>query len=174
MANRFITLALVAMVGVILALAHSIYKSAKNGKKDPLANLEIWSYQPVNQLLSRREFLFFQALEQYLAPGFRVFPKMRLASFVVPSEDSNFYQQFRSRIGRKYVDFLVVDAERLRIVAALEYDEPSLDNDKTPEKVADMERILDGADIRLFRYADRQDLFEEEDFAELNSYLASR
>ena len=34
-----------------------------------------------------------------------------------------------------------------------------------------MERILDGADVRLFRFEDRQDLFEEADFEELNSFL---
>ncbi|MBR5429650.1 MAG: DUF2726 domain-containing protein [Firmicutes bacterium] len=173
MGNRIISLALVVMVGVIIALASSIFTSSKKAKKDPLANLDIWSYKPVDQLLSRREFLFFRALEQYLAAGYRVFPKVRLTSFVAADPDSNMYEQFRARIGRKYVDFLIVDAERLRVAAAVEYDENGLDNDKTPEKVKDMERILDGADIRLFRFPDQQDLFTEEDFAELNGFLTS-
>ena len=173
MANRLISLALVVMVGAIIALSTSILGSKKKAQKDPLAGVDIWSYDKADQLLSRREFLFFQALEQYLAPGFRVFPKVRLTSFVAASRDSNLYEQYRSRIGRKYVDFLVVDRDRLRIFAALEYDEAGIDNDKTPEKVADMERILDGADIRLFRYPDKQDLFTEEDFAELNSFLTA-
>ncbi|MBQ1343482.1 MAG: DUF2726 domain-containing protein [Firmicutes bacterium] len=171
MGGRLLSVALVVMVGIIIALTSSIFSSAKKAKKDPLAELEIWSYETVDQLLSKREFLFFQALEKYLAPGYRVFPKVRLMSFVRPSEDTNLYQQFRSRIGRKYVDFLIVDDERLRVKAAIEYDEKDMDSDKTPDKVKDMERILDGADVHLFRFEDRQDLFEEEDFAELNSFL---
>lgn len=173
MGSKLISVALIIMVGVILALSTSIFSSARKAKKDPLADVEIWAYNAVDQLLSRREYLFFQALEQYLADGFRVFPKVRLASFVSPSEDSNMYEQFRSRIGRKYVDFLIVDEERLRIAAAVEYDDRSLDNDKTPEKVRDMERILDGADVRVFHFEDRQDLFEEQDFAELNGFLTA-
>ena len=123
MGGRLLSLALVVMVGIILALSTSILSSAKKAKKDPLANEEIWAYEAADQLLSRREFLFFQALEQYLAPGFRVFPKVRLMSFVTPSPDTNLFQHYRSRIGRKYVDFLIVDGERLRIKAAVEYDE---------------------------------------------------
>ena len=115
MGGRLLSVALVVMVGIIIALTSSIFSSAKKAKKDPLAELEIWSYDTVDQLLSKREFLFFQALEKYLAPGYRVFPKVRLMSFVRPSEDTNMYQQFRSRIGRKYVDFLIVDDERLRV-----------------------------------------------------------
>ncbi len=173
MGHRLIGLALVVMVGVILALSTSIFSSSKKAKKDPLAALEIWSYETFD-MFSRREYLFFRALEQHLAPGFRAFPKVRLAAFIRPSEDSNYYQQFRSRIGRKYVDYLIVDEERLRAAAVLEYDEADLDNERSPEKVRDMERILDGADVRLFRFADRQDLFEEADFEELNQYLTSR
>lgn len=171
MGGKLLSVALVVMVGIVLALTTSIFSSAKKAKNDPLAEVDIWAYRAADQLLSRREYLFFQALEQYLAQGFRVFPKVRLMSFVSAEQDSRLYEQFRSRIGRKYVDFLVVDAERLRVMAAVEYDDNALDNDKTPEKVRDMERILDGADIRLFRFADRQDLFEEEDFAELNRFL---
>ena len=174
MGNRLISLGLVIMLGVIIALTTSIFSSAKKAKQDPLANIELWAYEAADQLLTRREFLFFQALEQYLAPGFRVFPKVRLMSFVSASQDSNMYQQFRSRIGRKYVDFLIVDSERLKICAAVEYDDNVMDNDKTPEKVKDMERILDGADIRLFRFPDQQEQFEEEDFAELNQFLTGR
>lgn len=174
MANRLITLGLVIMVGVIIALTTSIFNSSKKAKQDPLANVEIWSYDAADQLLSRREFLFFQALEQFLAPGYRVFPKVRLHSFVAASQDSSHYEQFRARIGRKYVDFLIVDAERLRIAAAVEYDDNALDSDKTPEKVRDMERILDGADVRLFRFQDQQELFQEEDFQELNRFLTDK
>ena len=173
MGSKLISIALIIMLGVIVALSTSIFSSARKAKKDPLAEVEIWAYKAVDHLLSRREFLFFQALEQYLAEGFRVFPKVRLASFVSASEDSNMFEHFRSRIGRKYVDFLIVDDQRLRVVAAVEYDDNEMDRDKTPEKLRDMERILDGADVRVFHFEDQQDLFEENDFAELNSFLTA-
>ena len=40
------------------------------------------------------------------------------------------------------------------------------------EQPNDLSNILDGADVHLFRFEDRQDLFEEADFEELNSFLA--
>ena len=171
-ANKLITLGLVIMLGVVVALATSMFSSARKAKNNPIDQMDPWPFETVGQLLPKREFLFFQALEAYIDQNYRVFPRVRLWSFLGVSQGARYYDQFKARIGRKYVDFLVVDAERMRPVAAIEYDDGLLDNDKTADKVRDMERILDGANVMLFRFQDQAELFQAEDFAALNEYLA--
>ena len=172
LANRLITFALVIMLGVIIALTTSMFSAAKKAKNNPIDKMDPWPFEAVPQLLPKRELLFFRALEENLPAGFRALPRVRLMSFVGVSPGARYYDQFQARIGRRYVDFLIVDAEHLQPAAAIEYDDGLLDKDKTAEKVRDMERILDGANILLFRFPDKPDLFAAEDFTALNEFLS--
>ena len=82
--------------------------------------------EPVESLVTPAEQKFYQALDEAIDGRLMILSKVRLADLLSVTSESRSarYRIFRS-IASKHVDFVLVEAEDLRPLAAIELDDPT-------------------------------------------------
>lgn len=113
-------------------------------------------YKP-GPLMSRYELEFFSRLRSAL-PECEVFPQVPLSAFIridrKKAGRSYFQNSYRwqNRIGQQRVDFLICDRESMGVLAAVELDDPSHDNEEAEGRDQKKDKSLGDAGIRLLRW----------------------
>ena len=111
------------------------------------------AYQARPDFLSPAERSFFGVLEQILPVGFRVFAKPRLADVLEVSKGVSRRSRVGlfNRIAQKHVDFVLLDAATMRVVAGIELDDSS--HRRASAKVSDSfkDKAFAAASIPLLR-----------------------
>lgn len=118
---------LLAVVGVLRALERVFLRSRS-------------CYRSREFLLSQTERRFASALDAALPPGVRACPQVRLWDVIDAPRDSS-WRVATNRIRAKHVDFVLIETNTSRILAAVELDDRSHDREDRRER----DRFLDGA-----------------------------
>ena len=145
--QRLILLA-VAVVVVLAVLAILKAKLAGSGGKAGVYYLR-------KSLFTPAERSFLGVLEPALPPGVRVFGKVRLEDIfgVVKGLDASESQSARNRINRKHVDFLLVRANDLAPLAAIELDDSSHEEEDRQRRDAFVDSAFASAKLPLLHVA---------------------
>ena len=155
---------LLPLLFFLAIIGFNIYR-AKH-QHSPLDSLSQWPYQKRDNPLTPEETAFYHALWQYLDAGLTVFPKMRIQNLVYASPESRITYALLDKMKEKYLDFAICASESLQIVCVIEFDD-GVAPLKTANETADMERILSGAALTLYRF-EPQYAYSAADFAPIN------
>jgi very-short-patch-repair endonuclease len=142
---------LVATVGIFLlfVVALGVLASFVRRKKPT------FQYGLKDCIMTRAEHECYNALVAEMGEDYYFFPQVHLDSIIFPKgfRNDRFYA-FR-HINQKSVDFVACDKEQLRPLFALELDDKTHDRPERIERDKEVERILQGAGIRLIRIHNR-------------------
>lgn len=135
----------VGMIGVVVAVV-----VAAGRARTP-------RYAAQESLFSNAERMFFLVLDEALGSEYRVFTKVRLADLITPAGISGRKQWWNAfkRISSKHVDYVVVDRQRLGVVAVVELDDRSHQRADRRERDAFVNAAFAQAGIRLVRVPTR-------------------
>lgn len=117
-------------------------------------------YSLRKSFLSTREFAYLNVLKQAVGEHAKIYPKVRLPQILNhPGHDPQFRAHW-SRVQRRYVDFLVCDAD-LKPILAVKFD-PTANRKRAQPKDDVLEDALGSAELPLLRVvpADSYDLDE--------------
>ena len=122
--------------------------------------------------LSRAERSLYEVLHRTVYPGYRVFPKVRLAEIVHVKRGTERWGSHFNRIKSKHVDFLVCSTDTLTPILVIELDDSS---HATPDgKGADAFRnnVFKAAGLPLLRISARATYNPREVAAQVEAALA--
>ena len=116
------------------------------------------AYEAASALLSPAERSFFGVLHQAVGSDYHVFTKVRLADIVRPVRGASRsgWQSAFNRITGKHVDFVLCDAERLRVVGVIELDDSTHDRFERGVRDGLVDSALADAGIPVLRVPARQ------------------
>lgn len=120
-------------------------------------------------LYGRKEFVmsgpereFFSILIELVGSNYWIFPQIHLPSLVEHKiKGQSWFGAFR-HISEKSVDFVLCDKKFLRLVVAIELDDPSHERPDRIKRDEEVERILEAAKLPLLRIKSREITNREE------------
>ncbi|XAL98445.1 DUF2726 domain-containing protein [Phycisphaeraceae bacterium D3-23] len=115
-----------------------------------------WPFAKKDWLLSKAEFSFFRVLQQACGERWVVCPKVGMGDLLSIRKGTEKYQSWRNRINRKHIDFVLCDAETMKIVAAVELDDASHQGQKAQERDAVKDKACADAGLVLLRFPARR------------------
>jgi len=166
MNNAIIIGALAAFI--LLAALAIILLGARAGSE----HTADYPFQRNDYLLSRAERSLYEVLHRTVYPGYRVFPKVRLAEIVHVKRGTERWGSHFNRIKSKHVDFLVCSTDTLTPILVIELDDSS---HATPDgKGADAFRnnVFKAAGLPLLRISARATYNPREVTAQVEAALA--
>ena len=83
------------------------------------------AYYKKEYLVTKSEHQFFSILEEILADKYYVFPQIHLDSLLEVKESEIYKRNYRNKIDRKSVDFVICDKTYLKPLLAIELDDHS-------------------------------------------------
>lgn len=152
-----LVLGLLVVFGLLAAGAFALkQKGASPGAAaEPIREGDERNFQKREWLLDHgSEARFYGVLEAALGEKWRVMVQVPLSKLVEPREglDGRTKQVLRNKIDRKTVDYVVCEAGTLRPRFAVELDGTSHDAARRKERDGFVERVLEGAGVRLVRF----------------------
>lgn len=145
------------LIIIILAIAgFTFYQKLQQGGSNKQKNSsfkyepdsEVWPFEQAD-LLTATEKKFFRTLKNAL-PSHQIFVQIPLSEMLRVQKGHD-YKAWSNRINRMRVDFVVCDDE-CKIIAAIELDDKSHDNDKRRADDAKKDKALNSARIRIIRW----------------------
>lgn len=118
------------------------------------SNQIVLSYSAVSRFLSPAELSFYHILKQAFSPDYEIFGKVRIADVIQPGNKLN-YRLRRialNKVAQKHFDYLICDPKTLSIVAVIELDDKSHDNEKTIRRDDFVNEVCKSAGIKLIRF----------------------
>ncbi|MDO4582193.1 MAG: DUF2726 domain-containing protein [Bacillota bacterium] len=164
---------LLILIGILLvALVALFFSNPSKGKyKDPTENIEPWPYTRKDRMINDTEYLFYQALCNYIGDRAVVIPKTRALDLVdLPAKDK-YKELYHFRAVKKYTDFVICEPVQLWTICAVLFDDSSFDEDAKKDHLGrDICRILTSADIPFVRIA-AEEYYEDSDFKAIDEVL---
>jgi very-short-patch-repair endonuclease len=140
---------LLAIIGIIcISLIRWYLAKEKTEKISEKIDDEIWPYKRKN-LMTITEQKFFNLLHEAL-PEHQIFVQVALNQMLKVEKTDN-WAKWYNKIAQMSVDFVISD-NKGSIVAAIELDDKSHENEKNREKDAKKDKALKSANIEILRY----------------------
>lgn len=106
-------------------------------------------YQKQKSVLTPAERQFYEALKPAVGMQYVVGIKMRMADLLSVTAKGSDYQSARNRISQKHVDFVLLSAETLTPVVAIELDDSSHAKEKRKQRDALVDQIYTAAGLPI-------------------------
>ena len=138
---------LLGLISVGIGLI-GLYIRAKNKPQNKTLEESIWPYKR-KSLLTFTEQRFFALLHEAL-PEHQIFVQVALNQMIKVDSKKNWAKWYNA-IAQMSVDFVISDTKGF-IIAAIELDDKSHDNEKRQSKDAKKDKALNSAGIQVLRY----------------------
>lgn len=118
------------------------------------SNQIVLSYSAVSRFLSPAELSFYHILKQALSTDYEIFGKVRIADVIQPEKNLNqrSYRIALNKVAQKHFDYVICDPKTLSIIAVVELDDKSHDNEKTIRRDDFVNEACKSAGIKLIRF----------------------
>lgn len=118
------------------------------------SNQIVLSYAAVSRFFSPAELSFYHILKQAFSPDYEIFGKVRIADVIQPKRKLN--HRLRrialNKVAQKHFDYVICDPKTLSIIAVVELDDKSHDNEKTIRRDDFVNEACKSAGIKLIRF----------------------
>jgi very-short-patch-repair endonuclease len=118
------------------------------------SNQIVLSYSAVSRLFSPAELSFYHNLKQAFSSDYEIFGKVRIADVIQPEKKLN--HRLRrialNKVAQKHFDYVICDPKTLSIIAVIELDDKSHDNEKTIRRDDFVNEACKSAGIKLIRF----------------------
>ena len=136
------------LVIIAVLVVQLISKNAK--KSDKSSN--IYRYGRKDFVMNRAEHEFFDILIEVVGSSYYVFPQVHLSTILEHRIKGQDWRAAFRRINGKSVDFVICDKTYIKPLLAIELDGRSHEVEAVRQRDADVERIFEGAELRLLRF----------------------
>lgn len=121
---------------------------------DTLNNTNVFPYEQIGHLFTPAERSFYGVLCQATSNKAIVFGKVRVADILKTQRGltAKTRQIAFNRISRKHFDFVLCNPDDLSIIATVELDDASHNNEKTIKRDAFLESACEKANLKLYRF----------------------
>src|SRR6266480_2019529 len=143
------SLAVLALIIIAVVSVQLISKNAKRSSKSSA----IYRYGRKDFFMNRAEHEFFDVLIDVVGNGYYVFPQVHLSTILEHRIKGQDWRAAFRRINGKSVDFVICDKAYIKPLLAIELDGRSHDVEAVRQRDVDVERIFEGAELRLLRFA---------------------
>jgi len=153
MENLSLVIIVVLIIAVLLAFS-KVSKYSSHTRKIHKNNT--YSYAIKEYPMTRTEAEFFVKLQNVVSERYYIFPQMHLSGFLNHKvANGQPWQYAFSHINSKSVDYLLCDKTTLRPTYAIELDDYTHDKADRRERDAEVERILEEANLPLVRFRNK-------------------
>ena len=153
---------IIALLLVIIVLTGSVLLASNRTQMGNLKHPTVYRYGRKAFFMDRAEHEFFDILTEAIGSGFYVFPQVHLSTILEHKVKGQNWRAAFSSINGKSVDFVVCDKSYIRPLLAIELDGRSHASEAVRQRDAGIERIFEGANLRLLRFANHGSPNKEE------------
>jgi very-short-patch-repair endonuclease len=144
-------LAALLFVIIVVVAVQLINMNAKRGSKSTV----VYRYGRKDFFMNRAEHEFFDVLIDVVGSSYYVFPQVHLSTILEHKIKGQDWRAAFSRINGKSVDFVICDKAYIKPLLAIELDGRSHEADSVRQRDVNVERIFEGAELRLLRFANQ-------------------
>jgi len=136
----------------LVILVVMLFFSTKNDKAS--SQPDKLPYVAKNRLMSNAELSFYHVLASNLVENTSLCPKVRISDIVAieKSIEKGARMSFLGRISQKHVDFVVIDNNTSKIIAAIELDDSSHGSERVKKRDNFVNEVFKVANIPLLRF----------------------
>lgn len=144
---------------VVALIAFVITALVINGQKGNLSTKSarvpsIYTYEVKNRIMTERELIFYDKLNNVVHSKYAVVPQVHLSAFLDHKIKGQNWKGAFSVINGKSVDYLLVDKNTQRPTIAIELDDYSHQSNARIERDRRVEDIMSRSGMRLVRFSD--------------------
>lgn len=143
------SLAALLLVIIVVIAVQLVTKNVKRSDKSST----IYRYGRKDYFMNRAEHEFFDILTGVVGSSYYVFPQVHLSTILEHRIKGQDWRAAFRRINGKSVDFVICDKAYIKPLLAIELDGRSHDIEAVRQRDAEVERIFEGAELRLLRIA---------------------
>lgn len=122
-------------------------------------------------LLTANERIFFKVLEEVVGDQYVIFAQVSLLRLMNISREFYWQHEFRNKIARKTVDFVLCDPDSLSAILVIELDDSSHDREDRRQRDDFVDKALSAADLPIVHIRARRNYDSSEIAATLREYM---
>jgi very-short-patch-repair endonuclease len=136
----------------LVIVASVVYALLTKAKGADSRRSAVYRYGRKAFFMNRAEHEFFDILTEAIGNSYYIFPQVHLSTILDHKIKGQDWRAAFRRINGKSVDFVICDKAYIKPLLAIELDGRSHDSEAVRQRDADVERIFEGAELRLLRF----------------------